>query len=145
MFGAIDYGKTQTDTISNSLIRRIQGLSYAGWRLGLVKDSIFRSKDKIHFGLTKVPSVISGRMDLELSQTTGETAYDDNLAMDYLNKTEFRKHKINLDDSNAFVYRLGYSTNIHKRQRLALGLEHYTDKVNQNNTAFSAQYKVEFR
>ena len=143
LFGGVDYGKTQTDTINNSLIRRIQGLNYAGWRLGLDKDSIFRNKDKIHFGLTKVPSVISGSMDLELSQTTGETAYDDNLAMDYLNKAEFRKHKINLDDSDAFVYRLGYSTSIHKRQRLALGFEHYTDKVNQDNTAFSVQYKVE--
>ena len=144
LFGGVEYGKTQTDTINNSLIRRIQGLSYAGWRLGLDKDSVFRSKDKVHMGITRLPSIISGSMDLELSQTTGETAYDDNLAMDYLSKTEFRKHKINLDDSDAFVYRLGYSTNIHKRQRLALGFEHYTDKVNQDNTAFSVLYKVEF-
>ena len=144
MFGAVDYGKTQTDTIDRSVVRNVEGLHYAGWRLGLDKTEVFRSKDKLHFGLTKVPSVISGSMDLELSQTTGDTAYDDNLAMDYLSKTELRKHKINLEDSNAFVYRLGYSTNIHKRQRLALGFEHYTDKVNQDNTAFSAQYKVEF-
>ena len=144
LFGGIDYGKTQTDTINNSLIRRIQGLSYAGWRLGLDKDSIFRSKDKLHFGLTKVPSVISGSMDLELSQTTGDTAFDEDLQMDYLNKTEFRKHKIDLDDSDAFVYRLGYSTAIDKNKRLALGFEHYTDKVNQDNTAFSAQYRFEF-
>ena len=144
MFGAVDYGKTQTDTINSSLIRRIQGLSYAGWRLGLDKSEVFRGKDRIHFGLTKLPSVISGSMDLELSQTTGNTAFDEDLQMDYLNKTEFRKHKISLEDSNAFVHRLAYSTSIDKNKKLALGFEHYTDKVNQDNTAFSVLYKVEF-
>ena len=144
LFGGVEYGKTQVNTIDTSLVRSVDGLSYAGWRLGLDKDSVFRSKDKLHIGITRLPSVISGNMDILVSQATGKTAFDQDLQMDYLSEAELRKHKLDLEDSNAFVYRLGYSTNIHKHQRLALGFEHYTDKVNQDNTAFSAQYKFEF-
>ena len=144
LFGGVEYGKTQVNTIDTSLVRSVDGLSYAGWRLGLDKIEVFRSKDKVHIGITRLPSVISGNMDILVSHATGKTAFDQDLQMDYLSEAELRKHKINLEDSNAFVYRLGYSTNIHKRQRLALGFEHYTDKTNSDNTAFSAQYKVEF-
>ena len=130
LFGAVDYGKTKVDTLQYSSIRAIDDVQYAGWRFGLDKDSVLRGNDKIRFGLTKIPSVISGNMELLLSHTTGDTGFDEDLQTDYLNKTEFREHNIDLDGSDAFVYRLGYSTNIHKRQRLALGFEHYTDKVN---------------
>ena len=144
VFGGMEYGKTKVDTLNYSSVRAIDGVQYAGWRFGLDKNSVLRGNDKIRFGLTKVPSVISGNMELLLSQTTGDTGFDEDLQTSYLNKTEFREHDIDLKGSSSYVYRLGYSTNIHKRQRLALGFEHYTDKISRDNTAISAQYRFEF-
>ena len=143
VFGGVEYGKTKVDTLHYSSVQAIDDVQFAGWRLGLDKDSIFRSNDKLHFGFTKIPSVISGNMKLMLSQTTGDTAYAKDLAMDYLNKTEFRKHNIDLDGSDSFVYRLGYSTPIHKQQQLAIGLEHYIDDIEEDQTGFSVQYRFD--
>ena len=144
LFGGVEYGKTKVDTLNLSSVRDFDDIHYAGWRFGLDKDSVLRGNDKLHFGLTKLPSIISGSMNLMLSQTTGDTAYDADLAMEYLNKTEFRKHNIDLDGSDSFVYRLGYSTSIHKQQRLAVGLEHYADEIDEDQTAFSVQYRFDF-
>ena len=144
LYGGVDYGRTQVDTFNQSLISSVDGLSYAGWRLGLDKDSVFRSRDKIHFGIAKLPSVISGSMSFLLLQTTGETAYDEDMGMDYLNKAEFKNNTLDLKDSNTFLYRLGYRMYINRRQRLGLGFEHYADKINRDNTALSAQYRFEF-
>ena len=143
VFGGVEYGKTKVDTLHYSSVQAIDDVQFAGWRFGLDKDSIFRSNDKLHFGFTKLPSVISGNMKLMLSQTTGDTAYAKDLAMDYLNKTEFRKHNIDLDGSDSFVYRLGYSTPIHKQQQLAVGFEHYIDDIEEDQTGFSVQYRFE--
>ena len=144
VFGGVEYGKTQVDTLHYSSVQAIDDVSYAGWRLGLDKDSVLRGNDKIRFGLTKLPSVISGNMELVLSQTTGDTAFNEDLQLNYLNKTEFRKHNVDLKSSNAFVYRLGYSTPIHNQQQLAVGLEHYADDLENDKTGFSVQYGFNF-
>ena len=70
-------------------------------------------------------------MELLLSQSTGQRAFNE------------VRHDVDLKGSEAFAYRLGYSTPIHKDQKLAVGLEHYTDELEDASTGFSVQYRFD--
>ena len=139
-FADYQFGWSEADTASGSIIEEVSSLRFDGWRIGAEGRSLFgmpfAAEGLMKIGVTRHPRIRSGNVRLRYGVSGDESVLIEDYQYDLLDGYNTVNSNLSLSGASVTTYQWGYSFAPQDGVQAAFGLE-YTKNAQEKNAAAS--------